>query len=224
MKILIATHCRDIVGGIETYLQALIPRLLEHGHEVRLVYDYFSGNRATAIDSFEAGLPAWRCQDLRENPALWQELVAWRPEVVYSNGLASVDMDRTLQQQYPAVMYLHAYWGVCTTGRKSHAFPQIQPCTRTFGPMCLLLHYPRRCGGLNPLLAWEMFQKESQRNALLAGYKAVLVASNHMYSEYQRHGIGPDKLRLVRYPLTKPVSSLAPQPKSPGDSFCLWAD
>jgi glycosyltransferase involved in cell wall biosynthesis len=136
--------------------------------------------------------------------------------VVYSNRIAFTDTDRRLQESYPVVVYLHDYSGTCTTGRKCHAFPNILPCQRTFGPMCLLMHYPRRCGGLNPLLAWKMFQTERTHNSLLAGHRAILVASTHMQAEFNRNGVGSEKLHVVRLPLTDPQGSVPPRQNAPG--------
>ncbi|MBZ5608740.1 MAG: glycosyltransferase [Acidobacteriia bacterium] len=66
--------------------------------------------------------------------------------------------------------------------------------------MCLALHYPRRCGGLNPLRALEMYRSQSRRNACLPQYESILVASTAMQHEFARHGIQNDKLHLVPLP------------------------
>jgi glycosyltransferase involved in cell wall biosynthesis len=215
MKILIATVHRNIVGGVETYLQALIPALLQRGHQVAVLCDYNPSDTIVTIDSPEAQLPVWYCEDLRRDPDLWRELAGWQPDVVYSHGINSLDVDRELQRRYPMVTYLHAYWGTCATGRKCHAFPQIQTCDRTFGPACLLLHYPRRCGGLNPLLALRMYQTERARNARLVEYDAILVASNYMYSEFRRNAVSADRLHVVRLPLDEVPRWMPPEDRTP---------
>src|SRR5579864_4601191 len=79
-----------------------------------------------------------------------------------------------------------------------------------------VLHYPRRCGGLNPVRALQSYRFQSQRHARLHEHQAILVASHHMYEEYRKHGIGPDRLHLVRYPLTESFGCAAPTPKAPG--------
>jgi len=90
--------------------------------------------------------------------------------------------------------------GTCATGQKCHAFPGPQPCRRLFGPACLALHYPRRCGGLNPKTMWTMYRRSAEVNRQLPRYQAVLVASRHMYGEFERHGVGADRLHLVTLP------------------------
>jgi glycosyltransferase involved in cell wall biosynthesis len=215
MKILIATAHRNIVGGVETYLQALISALLRRGHQVAALFDHYHKEAAATIDSPELKLPVWYCEDLRRDPDLWRELARWRPDVVYAHGIASLDVDRELQQRYPTVTYLHGYWGTCATGRKCHAFPQVQTCERTFGPACLLLHYPRRCGGLNPLLAVRMYQTERARHARLVEYGAILVASNHMYSEFRKNGVCADRLQVLRLPVDEVPRCMPPEGRAP---------
>ena len=214
MKILIATSNRNVVGGIETYLQSLIPALLRRGHQVAMLYDHPAVGSVT-VDPPEAQLPAWNSDRLVRQPELWREVLEWKPDVVYAHGLTSLEADRILQENYPVVNYAHAYWGTCTTGQKCHSFPNPRPCERTFGPTCLLLHYPRRCGGLNPAVAWKLFQFEKARNARLTEYRAILVASRHMYNEYAKHGVDTARLHLVHLPLTAPGSETLPARRNP---------
>jgi len=201
MKILIATSHRNVVGGVETYLQTVIPALLERGHEIGMLYDYVGDSARPTVDPAAEELPVWFASRFQQQPELWTELLEWMPDAVYSQGSGLPEIDRKLQESFSTIRYVHDYWGTCTTGRKCHSIHDIRPCQRTFGPMCLALHYPLRCGGLNPSLAWKMFQTASANNALLAGYQAVLVASTHMHSEFKRNGVDPEKLHLVRYPL-----------------------
>lgn len=64
------------------------------------------------------------------------------------------------------------------------------------------MHYPKRCGGLNPLLAFKMFRAEQVRNSLLMNYRAILVGSTHMLAEVRKHGVRSEKSHIVRCPLT----------------------
>jgi glycosyltransferase involved in cell wall biosynthesis len=210
MRILIATCNRSIIGGVERYLKTLIPALLERGHRVAILYEHSSAAGATPVDPPNAGMPIWFWEDLRLNPALWQELSTWKPEVVYSHSSQSLEMESALLSSYPTVLYAHVYLGTCITGRKSHAFPQIQPCDRHFGPMCLVMHYPCRCGGLNPLRMWQMYRSQRLRNSRLSDYRAILVASKHMYREFEEHGVSRDRLRLVALPMTDTMTQIFP--------------
>jgi glycosyltransferase involved in cell wall biosynthesis len=57
----------------------------------------------------------------------------------------------------------------------------------------------------------RMYRESADVNSQLPGYHAVLVASSHMYAEYQRHGVGPEKLHLV----SLPAAECSPQFREP---------
>jgi glycosyltransferase involved in cell wall biosynthesis len=200
MRVLITTCNRSIIGGIEKYLQQLIPALLETRHEIALLYEHRAPAGFELVDPPETGLPIWYWEDLTPGSRTWRELAEWEPDVVFAHGLESLGVEEVLLDRYPVGWYAHVYLGTCGTGQKCHAFPQPRPCDRRFGPMCLVLHYPRRCGGLNPIGAWRAFEKHAARNRRLKDYRNVLVASNHMYRELERHGVSPHRLKLVPLP------------------------
>jgi glycosyltransferase involved in cell wall biosynthesis len=213
MRILIATTHRNLIGGIERYLQILIPGLLQRGHDVALLYEKHLQTGGETIDSAGACPSAWCASDTMGALAAAAE---WRPEIVYSQGLEDGQLERALLAAYPAVLYAHNYYGSCISGRKCHSFPAVQPCSRTFGPGCLLLYYPRRCGGLNPATMWRMFQSQSQLNARLSGHQAVLVASRHMLREMRTNGVPADQVHLVPLPAAERSLQVAPDRKGAG--------
>jgi glycosyltransferase involved in cell wall biosynthesis len=215
MRILIATTNRNLVGGLEKYLQGLMPGLLDRGHDLRLLHEKPADPQGTSIDPSGVTIPAWCPADSGVSAAL-SAISNWKPDVIYSHGLESASLEEALLKDYPSVLYAHNYYGTCPTGRKCHNFPTTRPCDRTLGPMCLLLHYPRRCGGLNPATAWRMYKRQSLFNSRLASYQNVLVASHHMYREFARNGVSADKLRLIPLPATDSTPLLhAPTPRNP---------
>jgi glycosyltransferase involved in cell wall biosynthesis len=130
--------------------------------------------------------------------------------VSYSHGSNAPDLEEALIARYPSVMFGHDFYGTCGTGSKCHSFPNPRPCTRTFGPMCLLLHYPRRCGALNPIEALSTFRIQARRRALLPRYDAVVVASGYMREEFRRHEVAPDRLHVLTLPIDVPASDAPP--------------
>jgi glycosyltransferase involved in cell wall biosynthesis len=214
MRILISTWQRNLVGGTEKYLQALLPALMNRGHEVRLVYEEPVNLAKETIDAANSGLVAYCLKELGLD-ALMRSVAQWKPDIVYSQGLDNADLEDALLDNFPTVLFAHNYYGTCGTGTKCHAFPQIQPCKRHFGPACLLLHYPRRCGGLSPFTMWRTYRRQVQRHSRLADYRAVLVASTHMYREYLRHGIRADQLHLAPHATTSGTSQAPPESRIP---------
>lgn len=201
---------RFIQGGAETYLRTLIPSLRARRHDVGLLHETAADLSQPTIDAGDETLPRWGTADMGL-PAVLQAVADWQPQLVYVHGLAEPALEDALTQRYRTVLYAHNYYGTCATGTKCHSWPSIQPCSRTLGPMCLLLHYPRRCGGLSPLNLWHEYRLQVERSRFLFRYHAVLVSSQHMHAEYLRHGLPADRVHCV--PLFP--SDVTPDPQPP---------
>jgi len=219
MRILIATPHRSVVGGVETHLQSLIPALVEAGHDIGVVCEQNRFDGAEVVDSGADETPVWCCQDL-ETSAMLREISDWSPDLVYSHCPESQHLEAALLSRYPCILHIHNYWGTCISSRKCHDFPRASACDRELGPACLALYHTRRCGGLNPLTALRMFRTQAARLRQLGGYRRIVVSSSHMYGEYERHRVSPEKLRLIHYPVTDAGLESEPfAPKPPGDSL-----
>lgn len=208
MRLLVATHFRASLGGIERYLSVLLPALLERDIEVGLLFEEECPPSATAIDQ-QLNIPVWHIP--YPSAELPPGLLAWNPELVYSQGLRSWRLTETLLRSYPLVLFAHVYHGTCGTGAKVNHFPTIQPCSRTFSTLCYARHYLYRCGGLNPLTTHRLFQEQLQHLRLLPLHRKILVASTHMQQEYLRHCRSP-AAEVLHLPVLPAVS---PHPDSP---------
>ncbi len=199
MRILIVTSHRNMVGGVEKYLQGIIPCLAQRGHELALLYKHRFDPKKEPIDPPDLQIP---CLGIEEAGAAQGLRFAadWKPDIAYLQGMEAADFRSALLHRYPTVFYAHNYVGTCASGEKCHAFPSPQPCDRQFGPACMVLYYPRRCGGLNPLTTWKLFERSRESHAQLRKYSAVLVASAHMRREYERHGVLPERIHLAPLP------------------------
>jgi glycosyltransferase involved in cell wall biosynthesis len=209
MRILIATTNRNLVGGVERYVQRLIPALRDEGHDVALLYEDPIDPTVELVDSLVPGLASWcyRSQPAGDNLAA---IAAWAPDVVYSQCLQDQHLEAALMDRCPVVLYAHNYYGTCLSGAKCHSFPQVRPCTRQFGKACVALYYPRRCGGLNPATMLKMLERQSSIHDRLGRYRTILVASRHMYREFEAHGVASDN--LICAPLPNPEEPLPTQP------------
>jgi glycosyltransferase involved in cell wall biosynthesis len=199
MKILIANKHQGMVGGVEKYLRTILPELRRQGHDLAYLFEHPASAGNSSID------PTGSVSSIRAlagDADIFAKIDQWGPEVVYLNGLESVALEQQLTEHYPTVLFAHNYYGTCGTGRKCFAFPVMQPCSREFGIGCLLFHYPRRCGGLNPLTALRSFDRESHRNALLPRFASILVASQHMHDEFLKHRVDSQRLSIVPLPAT----------------------
>lgn len=199
MRILIATAHRNMVGGVEKYLQQMLPTLAGRGHQLALLYEFTFDPKKEPIDPLELDLPCCGTAESGVDAGL-RFVRDWKPDVVYSQGLEHAGLQSAILDEFPTVLYAHNYVGTCASGEKCHAFPRSEPCDRQFGPACLALYMPRRCGGLNPGTMWKMYQRAAERNAQIPRYAAVLVASAHMRREFERHGAKPGRILLAPLP------------------------
>src|SRR5579872_2422408 len=212
MRILLVSAHRNLVGGVEKYLQALMPGLRDRGHELALLYEYPLTPGRETIDPTPALSRYW-CLDECHATAALESIAQWNPDVVYYHGFDHADsmgVEDALLSAYPVALYVHNYDRTCGTGQKCFMFPQPEVCSRQIGPMCLLLHYPRRCGGLHPGVMWRRYRRHAALNARLTGYPAVLVASSHMQREMAASRVRPDRLHLLPLPATDASMDLVP--------------
>jgi glycosyltransferase involved in cell wall biosynthesis len=198
MRILITAAYREIIGGAETYLRALLPFLTARGHEVAVLYERAESAGRETIDGRVAGLTAW-CVETAGLDAALRDADRWRPDAAYVQGHESPAVEEAVAGRFPAVLFAHNYHGTCISGTKRHALPSARPCIRRFGWGCVVRYYPCRCGGLDPRTLWRLYGLQRRRRALLPRYRAVAVSSQHMVEEYRRHGVPEDRLHLLPY-------------------------
>jgi glycosyltransferase involved in cell wall biosynthesis len=105
--------------------------------------------------------------------------------------MSRLEIDRALVDIVPVVKFMHGYFGTCISGLKMHAFPSACACERTFGPACLALFLPRRCGRFSPVALVSQWRWAEMQRTLFDKYAAVVVASDHMRNEYVRNGVDP---------------------------------
>ena len=129
----------------------------------------------------------------------------------------AIGLEEELVAHFPVVFHAHNYYGTCLTGTKRFAFPSPRQCRRRFGVACLVLHYPRRCGGLHFATMARSYSTQRQRRLRLPRYGGVIVASSHMASEYAHHGVASSRLHRLPYPvpLQRDVEPLSPRTPSP---------
>jgi glycosyltransferase involved in cell wall biosynthesis len=199
MRIVVGTHHLGRVGGIETYVEAIVPAFERTGHRVALLGEVDAVDDRTRI-RVPDGVQVWCAQRLGFARAV-DEVRSFRPDLVYSQGISDVALEANIIQIAPAVLFAHAYYGTCVGGEKTFKFPRPSPCHRRFGWQCLAYYFPRRCGGLSPKTMWHEYLTQSRRQSLLFDYGAILTASEHMRREYVVNGVPRDQVHTVPLPI-----------------------
>ena len=198
MRIAVATRFAHTVGGVETYLGAALPGLVSRGHDVRVWHEFGLTEGAELMVPPE--IPV-RSLDADTDSAL-STISAWRPDVVFLNGLSEPAIEERLGRIAPMLVLLHAYHGTCISGSKAFSFPSPQVCTRALGPGCLVNYLPRRCGGWSPLTMVSGYVEQRRRQTLLTRCDGVATLSEHMRQECIAQGVAP--ARAVSPPFAVP--------------------
>lgn len=197
MRITVVSWSRRKVGGLETYIETIIPELLRRGHDVS-----FLAERDVPSDRNPLSLPTsiekW-CVAESGIESTISKVREWSPDVLFTQHLTDSEFELETLDLAPAVYFMHGYFGSCISGTKSFKSPVVIPCDRVFGWKCLLHYYPHRCGGLNPVTMLKQYSAESARHDRLRRYRMIVTNSKHIESEVRRHGL---EARCIYCPVT----------------------
>ena len=198
MRIVLVNGTRRKIGGVESYLEQLIPVLVTRGDEVAFLFesDAAGGGEFMRIP---ASVPLWPA-DLPNRTQALNALQAWKPDVVFLHSPIDLELKLRLLRIAPGVFFAHNYYGTCISGTKRHAFPQARPCHKVFSSACLAHYFPRRCGGLNPVTMIQRYRSEAAWLTGLRDFAAIVVASEYMAMEYRKHGF-EDGVHVVGLPV-----------------------
>jgi glycosyltransferase involved in cell wall biosynthesis len=191
MRILIVNDGFGDAGGVQTYLDAMAGGLAERGHE--LVFLHGDAAPAPFAQTATRGIPRFAIAAGGIDATL-DRIGRWGPDLCFSHNMSTLDIDRGLIARWPVVKFMHGYFGTCIGGQKRHGFPAAQPCDRRFGTACLALYGPRHCGKLRFGTFVSDYRWARQQHDLVAGYRAIVVASEHMKREFVRNGVQPSQV------------------------------
>ena len=178
MRIVVAHDAIGTDGGVETYLLSVTAELRRRGHQVALAF--CSGAPSSLLLS--SAQTAFRIDERTLDPAI-AEIGRWQPDVCFSHNMAPLHVDRALIGKWPVVKMLHGFFGTCVSGLKMHAWPAPEACHRTFGPACLALYVPRRCGQLSAGALVRGYAWARDQRSLFSRYASIVVASRFMSDE-----------------------------------------
>jgi glycosyltransferase involved in cell wall biosynthesis len=207
MRILVSNDGFSDVGGVQTYLDAVIEELADRGHTLAIGYCTDSG--ASEVGATLRRFHRFHLSGQLATSGGLGEVRRWAPDVCFSHNMHDLSVDSALAATAPVVKFMHGYFGTCIGGLKTHAFPHQAACERTYGPACLALYLPRRCGRFSPMAMVTGWRWAEQQRALMNRYATVVVASEHMRDEFVRSGGNPDRVLVNALFPTWPVSERA---------------
>ena len=215
MRILIVNDGIGDAGGVHVYLDAIVAELAARGHELALAHCTVQADDAGPL----ACLPRFSVAGSGAGSSV-DGIRRWRPDVCYVHNMEDPAAELHAVGSVPVVKFMHGYDSTCVSGYKTHAFPAAEACTRSFGPACAGIFWPRRCGGLSPVtFARDLLRTLSQRR-LFGNYGAVVVASDYMRQEYVANGIDPSVVHVnPLFTSNEPDPEPRPVPAEPTVAF-----
>ena len=186
MRVAVASWTICHAGGVESYVEKVIPALRAAGSDVSFFHESDGPTDRARIDIGE--VPVFSAAASGVDAAV-AALRAWKPDVIYMHGLHDPHTFERLTALAPSVSFIHTYFGTCISGSKTHTRPHAIPCAKRFGPMCLVHYFPRGCGGKSPATMWRLYRKERQQLATLQRQNAVITHSAYMQHELAVHGV-----------------------------------
>ena len=217
MRILIINDGVSDVGGVQAYLNTVIPALEARGHAVAIAYCSDSGSDDAA--GVSRRLPRFRFSG-DGSAGNFDRVRDWKPDVCFAHNMRALDVEAALGRFAPIVKFMHGYFGTCISGQKMHAFPGATACDRTFGPACVALYFPRRCGQASPSALVNGWRWAVRQQSQFDQYAAIVVASDHMRREFTQHGCEPSRVHVNEL---FPTHAGDPQPSPvPSDSNVVF--
>ncbi len=198
MRVAVASWTIRHAGGVESYLEKVIPALRAAGSDVSFFHE--SDGPADRARINIGDVPVFSAAASGVDAAV-AALRAWKPDVIYMHGLHDPHTFERLTALAPSVSFIHTYFGTCISGSKTHTRPYAIPCAKRFGPMCLVHYFPRGCGGRSPATMWRLYRKERQQLATLQRQNAVITHSAYMQHELAAHGVIAD---VIPYAISAP--------------------
>ncbi|HLY28834.1 MAG TPA: glycosyltransferase family 4 protein, partial [Aggregatilineales bacterium] len=128
----------------------------------------------------------WRLDDFGSDGA-FERIKAWDPDLIFCHGTTDMKFEAAVLDLAPGIFFAHNYV-TCISGLKTRKLPTPAPCSRLFGPACLLQYFPRHCGGRSPITMIKLYREQSQRLELMRRYAVIATNSSYLSEEYQRHG------------------------------------
>jgi hypothetical protein len=152
MRVLFVNDGISDVGGVQVYIDTVAAELRSRGVTQAIAYCTDSGRNDPESASY--WLPRFHVAGRNADEA-FDAIRRWAPDVCYAHNMSDLSVEHRLATIAPIVKFMHGYFGTCLGGQKMHGFPVLQACHRAFGPACIGLFLPRRCGRFSPTVLIE---------------------------------------------------------------------
>ncbi len=200
MRILIAAERLGRAGGMERYLEVLLPKLVERGATVHVL--------ARRIDAVPPGITAEQVTWAEEHDApsaagraaIAREVAAFSPQVAVAHNVMDGGVVAALRAVDRLVYHLHDHRPFCPNGDR--VFPRSgRNCTEPLGGACAVHSLTDGCAyGPRRRTARLIGNRERLRDAIVAS-DAVIVASRYVRERAAENGVPEHRIIEITPPL-----------------------
>ncbi|MGH3048842.1 MAG: glycosyltransferase family 4 protein [Gaiellaceae bacterium] len=196
MKLVHVVDSLDAVGGVQTYLQQLVPGLRGRGIESVLV----TAAEVPGLDDDGATLPA-------ETIARFDTLLAGeRPDACLLHLAPSPAVALAAAARAPTLAFAHDYAMVCP-GNARHLHRSNRFCAEGPGLRCFRRAYTERSTNRRPDRLARAYRRAGAWPAAWPSLARVLVASPFVGDVLARDGVPAERIRVVAYPVAPPPAA-----------------
>jgi glycosyltransferase involved in cell wall biosynthesis len=200
MRILVAAERLGHAGGMERYLQVLLPKLTELGATVHVL--------ARRIDAVPPGVTAEHVAWAEEHDApsatacaaIAHEVSAFGPDVAVAHNVMDAGVVEALRAAKRLVYHVHDHRPFCPNGDR--VFPRSgRNCTEPLGTACAVHSLTDGCAyGPRRRTARLIRSRERLRDAIAAS-DAVIVASRYVAGRAAESGVPERRIVEITPPL-----------------------
>jgi glycosyltransferase involved in cell wall biosynthesis len=200
MRILVAAERLGRAGGMERYLDVLLPELVARGAHVHVL--------AREIDAIPPGVTAeWVAwADEHDAPgtvaraAVQRALGAFTPDVAVAHNVMDAGVVEALRAAPRFAYHVHDHRPFCPNGDRVFARSG-RNCTQPLGRPCAVHSLTDGCAyGPRPRTLTLIRRRERLRDAISAA-DAVIVASRYVAERALQSGVPPERIGEIPLPL-----------------------
>jgi glycosyltransferase involved in cell wall biosynthesis len=200
MRILVAAERLGRAGGMERYLDVLLPKLAARGATMLVL--------ARSIDAVPSGVATEQISWAEEHDApsaaaraaVEREVAAFRPEVAVAHNVMDAGVVEALRAAERLVYHVHDHRPFCPNGDR--VFPRSgRICTEPLGAACAMHSLTDGCAyGPRRRTARLIRSRERLRRAVAAS-DTVIVASHYVGERAAQNGVAERRIVEIRPPL-----------------------
>lgn len=200
MRLLVAAQWLGGIGGMERFIDVVLPALAARGVEVRVIARKID----RAPEGIQAELVAWSDEhdapDAAAHNATHRAIEDFAPHAALAENVMDAGVVEALRAAPRLVYHVHDHRPFCPNGDR--VFPRSgHNCTAPMGAACVLHALIDGCGyGPRPKTLALIARREALRDAI-ASADAVAVASRYVADRATSNGIARKQIATVPNPL-----------------------